>query len=199
MWGTPSLEAGLFGGFEDAPGPPFGASVHTPRAFIEEARLAACHRDPDRFDLLYRVLLRLQREDGLWSRTVDPDIHRLLALAKSVRRDRHKMTAFVRFREIATEAGAAYVAWFEPVHRIVELTSPFFLTTLLALDSDLLGVMRKEHAQTDVASGALSIISVTPAIALPPITLITRRGHRSEALAEFGAALRKISPGRPAQ
>ncbi len=94
---------------------------------------------------------------------------------------------------------AHHQAGLAPPEPDVELTSPFFLTTLLALDSDLLGVMRKEHAQTDVASGALSIISVTPAIALPPITLITRRGHRSEALAEFGAALRKISPGRPAQ
>ncbi len=145
VWGTPSLEAGLFGGFEDAPGPPFGASVHTPRAFIEEARLAACHRDPDRFDLLYRVLLRLQREDGLWSRTVDPDIHRLLALAKSVRRDRHKMTAFVRFREIATEAGAAYVAWFEPVHRIVELTSPFFVDRFAGMRWSILTPERSAH------------------------------------------------------
>ena len=77
----------------------------------------------------------------------------------------------------------------------MELTSPFFLSTLLALDTHLLGVMRKSHALADAASGILSIIPVTPAITLPSIALITRRGHRSEALVEFGTALHKSASG----
>jgi uracil-DNA glycosylase len=44
-----------------------------------------------------------------------------------VRRDRHKMTAFVRFREIDAPEGARFVAWFEPEHYIEELTAPFFV------------------------------------------------------------------------
>jgi DNA-binding transcriptional LysR family regulator len=91
---------------------------------------------------------------------------------------------------------AHHRAGLAPPEADVELTSPFFLTTLLALDTDLLGVMRKEHALADAASGVLSIIPVTPAIALPSIALITRRGYRSDALIEFGAALRKKSRGR---
>lgn len=91
---------------------------------------------------------------------------------------------------------AHHRAGLTPPEADVELTSPFFLTTLLALDTSLLGVMRKEHALADAASGALSIISVTPSVALPPVALITRRGHRSDALMEFGAALRKASAGR---
>ena len=58
----------------------------------------------------------------------DPRIAKLKAMAKEVGRDRHKMTAFVRFREIG-EPGAnrrRFAAWFEPSHPIVELTAPFF-------------------------------------------------------------------------
>ena len=47
-------------------------------------------------------------------------------MAKAVRRDEHKMHAFVRFREIGRERDARYVAWFEPEHHIVELAAPFF-------------------------------------------------------------------------
>ena len=35
-------------------------------------------------------------------------------MAKAVRRDEHKMHAFVRFREVASEDGSRFVAWFEP-------------------------------------------------------------------------------------
>jgi DNA polymerase len=36
------------------------------------------------------------------------------------------MKAFVRFRRMEDEAGEAWVAWFEPAHRVVEKTAPFF-------------------------------------------------------------------------
>ena len=47
-------------------------------------------------------------------------------MAKAVRRDKHKMHAFVRFREVGRERNAHYVAWFEPEHHIVEAAAPFF-------------------------------------------------------------------------
>ena len=47
-------------------------------------------------------------------------------MAKAVRRDEHKMHAFVRFREIGREQKSHFVAWFEPEHHIVELAAPFF-------------------------------------------------------------------------
>ena len=40
-------------------------------------------------------------------------------MAEQVRRDIHKMRAFVRFREVTDDAGPRYVAWFEPEHHIV--------------------------------------------------------------------------------
>ena len=91
---------------------------------------------------------------------------------------------------------AHHQAGLAPPEPDVELMSPFFLTTLLSLDTDLLGVMRKEHALADASSGILNIIPVTPSIALPPIALITRRGHCSDALVEFGAALRKFAAAK---
>ena len=45
-------------------------------------------------------------------------------LAKAVRRDIHKMHAFVRFREID---GDAFVAFFEPEHHIVRRAASFFV------------------------------------------------------------------------
>ena len=50
----------------------------------------------------------------------DPDIRRFEAMEKAVRRDIHKMRAFVRFRKIGEAPNERYVAWFEPEHHIVE-------------------------------------------------------------------------------
>ena len=58
----------------------------------------------------------------------DDDVRRLAELDKSVRRDSHKMHAFVRFREVEDAAGEAhYVAWFEPDHHIVRANAGFFM------------------------------------------------------------------------
>ncbi len=108
-----------------APGLP---AVHNvPSAFLDLARKAILHRDPERFTLLYRVLWRLQSNRHLLQDAADPDIIKLNALAKAVRRDEHKMHAFVRFKEIATDDGPRYVAWFEPQHHILRETADFFV------------------------------------------------------------------------
>ena len=99
-----------------------------PRAFVDVARRVACHRDPHRWTLLYRTLFRLTHgERHLLNVAVDPDVHLLTAMDKAVRRDVHKMRAFVRFRTAVAEDGQTwYVAWFEPAHHVVELNAPFF-------------------------------------------------------------------------
>jgi probable DNA metabolism protein len=96
-----------------------------PRDFIQRAETVICHSDPQRFALLYRLLWRMRAEPDLLKIAFDPDIRRLDALEKAVRRDIHKMRAFVRFREIGD--GERYVAWFEPEHFIVERNAPFFV------------------------------------------------------------------------
>ena len=55
------------------------------------------------------------------------------AWRKSVRRDLHKMHAFVRFRRIEVDGDERFVAWFEPDHFILEATAGFFVERFRAL------------------------------------------------------------------
>jgi probable DNA metabolism protein len=97
-----------------------------PRAFVELAASVLCHREPQRLPLLHRLLWRIGGgERGLLSNPADADVQRAFAMAQSVRRDAHKMKAFVRFREVPGETDA-FIAWFEPEHRIVDRVAPFF-------------------------------------------------------------------------
>ncbi|MBS7455842.1 UdgX family uracil-DNA binding protein [Coralloluteibacterium stylophorae] len=117
---------------EDAPVVAADAVAHlrVPRRFAALATEVLAHRDPQRLGLLYRILWRLARgEAGVLDRAADPDVLRAQAMAREVRRDMHKMKAFVRFREIVADTGddtPGYAAWFEPEHRILGLVAPFF-------------------------------------------------------------------------
>ncbi len=93
-----------------------------------DGRCAACFRNDDRWSLLYQLLWRLHHgEPHVLELASDPDVTRLTRYAKAVRRDRHKMKAFVRFREVDDGGDEPrYVSWFEPDHLIVRLTAPFF-------------------------------------------------------------------------
>jgi DNA polymerase len=103
------------------------AAFAVSRAVMELIEAAICHSDPERFALLYALLWRLRHgEPDLLGIASDPLVHRLLRLQKSVRRDLHKMTAFVRFRCITDETGEHYVAWFEPEHHILARAADFF-------------------------------------------------------------------------
>ena len=98
-----------------------------PRDFIELCNKAILHSDPARFALLYRLLWRLKQEPKLLQVSFDPDVAKVQFMIKAVRRDLHKMKAFVRFREIEMENGESeFVAWFEPGHHIVQAAAPFF-------------------------------------------------------------------------
>ncbi len=103
------------------------ARIRVPRPFVDLMDEAGCHSEPQRWALLYRVLWRLTHdEQHLLDVETDADVHALRAMAKAVRRDIHKMRAFVRFREVAAADGPWFVAWFEPQHHIVEANAPFF-------------------------------------------------------------------------
>lgn len=111
------------------PNPPADARpVRASQRFLTIARSAALHSDPARFGLLYQVLWRLQANPRLMEDKADPQVRRLEEFAKSVRRDAHKMHAFVRFREVQEEDGTPhFVAWFEPDHHIVRAEAAFFM------------------------------------------------------------------------
>lgn len=111
-----------------------GGAFSVPRAFVGLAEIAIRHSDPERFALLYGVLWRLTHgEHGLLEVATDPAVARLEAMAKAVRRDAHKMHAFLRFRQVETEAGPRHVAWFEPDHHIEEAEADFFVRRFAGL------------------------------------------------------------------
>lgn len=103
------------------------------RRFLELAEHVACHREAERWHLLYSALVRITGSTPhLLELSTDADVSRLLTMERAVRRAAHKMKAFVRFRVLQphNEGAAAepvYVAWFEPAHPVVALTAPFFV------------------------------------------------------------------------
>ncbi len=105
------------------------AVQRVPRAFVYSAAVAAGVRDAARWALMYRLLWRLTHgEPHLLDVLVDDNVHRFAMMEKAVRRDRHKMTAFVRFGRVAGPDGQEhYIAWYRPDHYIVRLTAPFFV------------------------------------------------------------------------
>ena len=136
-WADAADGGGLFGE-PAAPhaAPEAGPEVGVPPAFLKLARSAACHSDPGRWEVLYRILWRLRHgEPRLLGDAADPDVDRLMRWQKAVRRDVHKMKAFVRFRRVDVPPGSdrdgppgeRFVAWHRPDHRIVRAAAPFFV------------------------------------------------------------------------
>jgi DNA polymerase len=109
--------------------------VSVPKDFLPLAESLICHSDPARFDLAYRLLWRLQSDKNLLLIKSDTDVARSHALDRSVRRDSHKMHAFVRFKEVpAGGKRRAFVAWFEPDHFIVARNAGFFQRRFTDMD-----------------------------------------------------------------
>ena len=103
------------------------AQLSVPKEFLSLAQSVCCHRDPERFALLYAMLLKLQGNRKALEDRADPLVKRLEVLRKAVGRDIHKMRAFVRFREMSDPDGTErFIAWFEPEHHIVRSNAPFF-------------------------------------------------------------------------
>lgn len=107
-----------------------------PPAFLPLAEAVVCHTEPGRFHLLYRLLWRLQSDKRLLELSADKDVAWARILAKNIHRDSHKMTAFVRFKEIpgAVEGRRRFFAWFEPSHFVVARTAPFFRRRFADMD-----------------------------------------------------------------
>ncbi|GFE77011.1 UdgX family uracil-DNA binding protein [Novosphingobium sp. TCA1] len=103
------------------------APLRVSRQLLELARYAALHSEPERFSLLYILLLRLLDQPQALQDAADPLMRRIEGLARNVRRDSHKMHAFVRFRELADDGGKRFVAWFEPDHHILRANAGFFV------------------------------------------------------------------------
>ena len=86
----------------------------------------------------------------------DPLVHRVSRMEKAVRRDMHKMTAFLRFRRIEDEGGEHFVAWFEPEHLILRRISDFFIGRFAAMRWSILtpqGAMHWDGKELTFSAG----------------------------------------------
>ena len=114
---------------------PIAPPVRISKTLLSLINTALLHSNEDRFDLAYRILYRAQSIPGLHRNPADPDMLKLNRHAKAIRRDIHKMHAFVRFRKIGDSAGREqFVAWFEPDHHITQAVAPFFRNRFTGMD-----------------------------------------------------------------
>jgi len=118
-----------------------------PRALADLTQAVICHSDPERYALLYEALYRTAHgERSLLENASDPLVHRLFRMEKSVRRDLHKMHAFLRFRSVfADDDKERLVAWFEPDHFILEASSQFFIDRFRCFDWTILTPLGSPH------------------------------------------------------
>ena len=136
---------------EQEPAAPVPAGSFTvSRALVELAQTVIQAREPERFDLLYGLVWRAQHgEKKIAELVTDPAVQRAIRLAQSVRRDTHKMRAFLRFREVPPDGADGdaprYVAWFEPEHYIVEANADFFVRRFATMLFSILTPYRSLH------------------------------------------------------
>jgi uracil-DNA glycosylase len=108
---------------------PSGANLRLPRTLMALLENLACFRDDARWELMYRLSWRtLYENPRLLDDPADCDVANASSMDRAVRRDVHKMHAFVRFREVARqEEQPSYFAWFEPQHEILRKGAVFFV------------------------------------------------------------------------
>ena len=117
-----------------APAHETAASIRVPPEFASLCASVILHSDTNRFGLMYRLLWRLKTEAALRHDPLDADWLQAQRMAQAVRRDMHKMKAFVRFRVVAQPGevdallpSPLHIAWFEPEHHTLQATAPFFV------------------------------------------------------------------------
>lgn len=101
-------------------------SIRISKVLSDLLQDAALCRIPERWALLYRVLWRWHRGDRSVESVADEDGARLYEMAKAVRKEKHDMMAYVRFRRSEEGSSPEYWAWFEPEHDVLEWIAEHF-------------------------------------------------------------------------
>ena len=144
IWQVGDTPADLFG--DEAIIDTAASPLRVPRPFVDLAQTVILHADPQRFALLYTLLTRILAQPKLVDDRADPLVRKLDEMAKQVRRDIHKMRAFVRFREVTDNDGQPrFVAWFEPEHHIVRANAKFFVDRFANMRWSILTPERSLH------------------------------------------------------
>lgn len=129
--------------------PASASTIGVPQEFVNLARNVICHSDPARFSLLYTLLTDIKARRRRMDDAADPLLRTLHDLAKQVRRDIHKMRAFVRFRRVEQDDGEHFIAWFEPEHHIVRTNAAFFVRRFAGMRWSILTPQLSIHWDKD--------------------------------------------------
>ncbi|MEP6504857.1 MAG: TIGR03915 family putative DNA repair protein, partial [Betaproteobacteria bacterium] len=81
-------------------------ALNLPKAFVDAAREVFLNADAERLPLLHRLVLRIADDARAWADPLHADRLQFDRLQREVRREIHKMHAFVRFRRIEGAAAA---------------------------------------------------------------------------------------------
>ena len=158
LWSVGAPDDLFAGGPPEAPAAPSSGVFTLPRVLVELAQTVIQAADPERFALLYRLIRRAHDgERHVLEDAADPLVRRVERLSQAVRRDTHKMRAFVRFRAVESDGQIRHVAWFEPEHFVVEANAPFFVRRFASMTWSILTPYRSAHwdgAELSFAAGA---------------------------------------------
>ncbi|MFZ8199872.1 TIGR03915 family putative DNA repair protein [Alteromonas portus] len=125
-------------------------NLRIPKPLLMLLKYALCHQDESRFALCYRVLWRVIYENkNLIHLKTDDDVMQLYSMAKAVKRDAYKMSAFLRFREVILEGQEHFIAWYEPEHFCLEVKLDFFKTRFKNMRWSILTPYRAAHWNTE--------------------------------------------------
>jgi len=154
LWQFGAGDADLFA---DAPAtPPAPGQVSVPKSFVSLAENLCWHSDPQRFARLYAFLWRLKDRPSLMADRGDADLAKLRVMEKAVSRDKHKMKAFLRFREVPKLGDRRrFAAWFEPTHHIAEPMAGFFARRF----GDMDWLIVTPHRSVAFTDGRIALLS----------------------------------------
>ena len=120
-----ALDAQSLFGSDGVAAPTDAPPIMLPRQISDLIREIVCHADFVKYDLLYRLVWRIQHgERHLWEVKSDQLVHRIERMAKHVRQDIYKMHAFLRFRRDGDSE--RFIAWWEPEHDVLQPAAQFF-------------------------------------------------------------------------
>jgi uracil-DNA glycosylase len=105
---------------QGGPLPEATGSFGISRALVSLASLAVQAREPERFDLLYRLVWRANAGERVLAKTNDPEVRRVQGLAFAVRAEAHRMRTLVRYLPVTEDGHTRYLGWYAPAHYVLE-------------------------------------------------------------------------------
>lgn len=125
-----TFEFALFADRDWTKAPTVAERGQLPNEFLPLAKWLFHYRSEEKWDLLYRAAYRLRFESPrLLTDPLDPDNRLLRSMHQELRRDAHKMKAFVRFKK----QGERFEAWYKPDHITLPLVCDFFKDRFLTM------------------------------------------------------------------